>query len=140
MSANRSATIARNTFYSVTCHCATLLVQFIVRTFFIKCLTIEYVGIQGLFSNILTLLSLADLGMVNAMNFALYKPLAQNDQYKIGQIMLFFKKVYRLIAIIVLLLGVVLTPFLDVFIKEKPNITENLYVIYLFFVFNFQHL
>lgn len=136
MSANRSATIARNTFYSVTCHCATLLVQFIVRTFFIKCLTIEYVGIQGLFSNILTLLSLADLGMVNAMNFALYKPLAQNDQYKIGQIMLFFKKVYRLIAIIVLLLGVVLTPFLDVFIKEKPNITENLYVIYLFFVFN----
>ena len=72
MVANRTATIAKNSIYSVSCHCATLLVQFIVRTFFIKCLTIEYVGIQGLFSNILMLLSLAEMGMVNAMNFALY--------------------------------------------------------------------
>ena len=136
MVANRTATIAKNSIYSVSCHCATLLVQFIVRTFFIKCLTIEYVGIQGLFSNILMLLSLAEMGMVNAMNFALYKPLANNDQNKIGQIMLFFQKIYRIIAVLVLLLGLSLTPFLDALIKEKPNIQENIYIIFLFFVIN----
>ena len=136
MSVNRTYTIAKNSFYSVFCHCATLLVQFVVRTFFIKCLTIEYVGIHGLFTNILIILSLADLGMVNAMNFSLYRPLASNDQYKIGQIMLFFKKIYRIIAIVVFLLGIGLLPFLDFFLSEKPDIPENLNIIYLFFVFN----
>lgn len=136
MSVDRTQIVAKNSTYSVACHCATLVLHFVVRTFFIKCLSIEYVGIQGLFSNILMLLSLADLGMVNAMNFSLYGPLARNDQYKIGQIMLFFKRIYRIIAIVVFLLGIGLLPFLDFFLSERPDIPENLMVIYLFFVFN----
>lgn len=136
MPVDRAATIAKNSTYSVACHCGTLLLQFVVRTFFIKSLSIEYVGIQGLFSNILMLLSLADLGMVNAMNFSLYGPLANSDQYKIGQIMQFFKKIYRIIAIVVLFLGFTILPFLDFFLSERPDIPENLNIIYLFFVFN----
>ena len=63
--------------------------QFVVRTLFIKCLTIEYVGIQGLFANILTVLSFAELGIGNAVSFSLYKPLAEDDRYKVAQLIQF---------------------------------------------------
>lgn len=136
MSSSRTSIIAKNSTYSVICHCLTMVLQFVVRTFFIKCLTIEYVGIQGLFSNLLLILSLADLGMVNAMNFSLYKPLADDNLDKVAQLMAFFRKIYKIIAIIVLLLGLGIMPFISYFITEKPSIPESIYLIFLFFVFN----
>lgn len=136
MAVSRANTIAKNSAYSVACQTLTLLMQFVVRTFFIKCLTIEYLGVNGLFSNILTILSFADLGLVNAINYSLYKPLAEHDDYKVAQLMTLYQKVYRVIAVVVLVVGLSLVPFLDFFVKEKPNIAENFSVVYIFFVVN----
>lgn len=136
MAASRANTIAKNSAYSVACQTLTLLMQFVVRTFFIKCLTIEYLGVNGLFSNILTILSFADLGLVNAINYSLYKPLAEHDDYKVAQLMTLYQKVYRIIAVVVLVIGLSLIPFLDFFVKEKPDIAENFSLVYVFFVVN----
>lgn len=111
----------------------TLGVQFGVRTVFIYILGATYLGISGLFSNILSLLSFAELGFGQAIIFALYKPIAQNDENKIGALMALFRNVYIGMFIIVSVLGLSLIPFLDFFIKTPPDI-QHFKLIYILYV------
>ena len=71
-----------------------ILSQFISRTVIIKVLTIEYVGLSGLFSNVLMMLSLAELGLGEAIIFSMYGPIARSEKEKISDILGFYKKVY----------------------------------------------
>ena len=108
---------------------------FIVRTIFIKILGQTYLGVNGLLTNVLSMLSLAELGIGTAINFSLYKPLAENDNIKISKLMTFYKKSYRIIAFIVCIIGIILFFFLDVIIKDADNI-QNLNIIYFLFLAN----
>ena len=74
----------------------TLLLSFASRTVFIYVLGANYLGVNGLFSNILTILSLTDLGIGSAIAYYLYKPISINDKERIKSLMLFYKKCYRL--------------------------------------------
>ncbi len=112
----------------------TYIVSFIYRTFFIYSLGKVYLGVQGLFSNILSMLALAELGISTAITFSLYKPIAQNDKEKIKSLMLYYKRAYRIIAVVVGVIGFSLTPFLSFFLKEMPNIREPIHLIYLLYV------
>lgn len=112
-----------------------LLCSFITRTFFIRILGSTYLGVSGLFGNILTLLSLAELGVGQAIIFSLYKPLAENDNDKIHALMLVYKKIYRLVFWFVLCVGMALVPFLKYIINDfdkYPDIT----IIYMMYVVN----
>lgn len=111
------------------------ILRFISRTIFIKILGETYLGVNGLLSNVLGILSLADLGISTAISFSLYKPLAENDKEKIKTLMYFYKKAYFIIGTIVLILGLILLPFLDFFIKGDHGI-ELLNVYYLVFLAN----
>lgn len=113
----------------------TLISAFVVRTVFVKCLNAEYLGINGLYSNILTVLSLAELGFGTAMVYSMYKPLANNDEKKLIQLLVLYKKVYSIIGMVVLLIGLCLVPFLDVLVKDQPNI-EGLKIYYILFLIN----
>ena len=112
------------------------LMSFVVRTVFIKMLNSEYLGVNGLFTNILTVLSFAELGIGTAILFNLYKPVADNNKEKIKSLMLLYKKCYRIIGTVVFLVGLCVIPFMDIIITEAPNIKENLILIYLLFLFN----
>lgn len=112
------------------------VVGYICRMVFVRCLSAEYLGINGLFSNILSMLSLAELGIGGAIGFALYKPLAEDNKEKITTLMQFYGKAYKIIGIVVAIFGLVMMPFLGIIITEQPNIAENLYVIYLIYLFN----
>lgn len=109
--------------------------RFVLRIIFVKVLAEVYLGVNGLLSNVLGILALSELGIGTAINFSLYKPLADNDKEKINSLMKFYKKAYRIIALIVLVLGLCLLPFLDFFIKDTSGI-ENLEIIYLIFLTN----
>ena len=111
------------------------LLNFIVRTIFIKTLGELYLGVNGLLSNVLSMLSLADLGVSSAISFCLYKPLADNDYNKVSQTMTFFKKVYEIIGIIVAIFGTILYFFLDDIIKEYDSIPQ-LNIIYVLYLIN----
>ncbi|TPN89139.1 lipopolysaccharide biosynthesis protein [Aquimarina algicola] len=112
-------------------------VGFISRTVFINYLAVEYLGINGLFSSILSVLSLTELGVGTAFIYSLYKPLAEKNKQAIATIMRLYKKVYISIGIAVFILGLCVLPFLDLIIEEKPeNVVENLSFLYLFFLFN----
>lgn len=114
----------------------TALVNLISRTFFIKLLGNDYLSVNGLFTNILTLLSFTELGIGNAIIYSLYKPLAENDEIKVCEILMLLKKAYRIIAITILCLGICVIPFLDVIIKDVPDISESLTILYLLFLGN----
>ncbi len=112
-----------------------ILCQFISRTVIIKVLAIEYVGLSGLFSNVLMMLSLAELGIGEAIIFSMYGPIARGEKDNIGAIMAFYKKVYITVGLFVMFAGLAITPWIGVFIKEMPNIPE-IYWIYALYVIN----
>ena len=84
----------RNILISITGQIITIFVAFFSRSIFLKYLGTEYLGLNGLFSNILSMLSLVDLGIGPAIIFSLYAPLAKNDEKAIGALLSFYKKVY----------------------------------------------
>lgn len=109
--------------------------RFISRIIFVKTLAEVYLGVNGLLSNVLGILSLTELGIGTAIGYSLYEPLAKKDNDKISSLMQFYKKAYHIIAIIVLLLGLVLLPVLPYLIKDTADI-ENLNIIYIIFLLN----
>ena len=114
----------------------TTILGFVNRTVFISCLAAEYLGVNGLFTNILSMLSLAELGIGTAIIYALYKPLANKDEKQISKLMNFYSKAYISIGIIIFVLGIALMPFLHIIIKNEPNIVESIYLIYFIYLFN----
>ena len=108
--------------------------SFAVRTVFIKILGEEYLGVNTLFTNILQVLSLSELGISTAINYALYKPLAHQDYKKISAILKFFKKAYIVIGLIILCIGILIIPFLGIMLKT--NNVPHTTLIYLLFLIN----
>lgn len=112
-----------------------VLVSLCARVFFLHYLNHTYLGLNNLFSNVLTMLSLVELGVGPAMAFSLYGPLAQGDTEKLKSHMDFYKKAYRTIGIGIAALGLVFLPFYTVFMDSVPDI-PHLDAIYLLFVAN----
>lgn len=108
------------------------ILLFVVRIVFVKTLGKVYLGVDSLFTNILTVLSIADLGISTAINYCLYKPLSDKDYKRVSTIMSFYKKVYNILGIIVLIIGLLVIPFLKFVVREN---VENLYLIYLIYLF-----
>jgi len=113
----------------------TILLNFVVRTIFIYCLNEAYLSVNGLYSNILTVLSLAELGFGSAMVYRMYAPVAVKDYQKTAALLQFYKKIYIIIGVVIFLLGLCVIPFMDYIIKDKPDIS-GLTLYYILFVVN----
>lgn len=114
-----------------------LFMNFLQRTIFILILGQTLTGVNSLFSGILSMLSMAELGIGSALNYSLYKPVANKDYEKIKSYMLFYKKAYRVIAAVITIIGLALTPFLKYLVKNPgDNTIQELTVYYLIFLFN----
>ena len=111
------------------------IIGFACRMVFVRCLADDYLGLNGLFTNIISMLSLAELGISSSIAYALYKPIAHKDNEKIASLMSFFKRAYMIIGCIIFFLGLCTIPFLQYLIPEAPNIKENINLIYLLFLF-----
>ena len=116
-------------------HLLNMALSFISRMIFIRYLAAAYLGVNGLFSDILGMLNLAELGIGSAMIFSMYKPAAENNREELGQLMNLYRILYRIVAAFVLVVGLALLPFLDVLIKGDSGI-ENLRIIYLMYLGN----
>lgn len=132
---SRTENSLRNIKFALFFQAASILVAFLTRKVFVLVLTQEYLGLDGTFSNILTMLSLAELGIGGAITYSLYKPLAQDDRAQITALMALFRRVYWSIGGIVALLGCALAPLLPVLIRDMPDL-PHIYLIYMLFVLN----
>lgn len=111
------------------------ILRFISRTIFIKVLGEQYLGINGMLSNVLGILAFADLGIGSAIGYSLYKPLADNDKEQVKALMNFYRKAYLIIAIVIMVSGLILVPFLDFFVKDSTGV-PHLKLYYLLFLAN----
>ena len=125
----------RNFIFAIAAQAVTVVLSFITRTCLIYCLGIEAVSINGLFTEVITALSLAELGVGSAIVYNLYKPLSEGDHQKVSQLMNLFRKAYRIIALATLVIGVSLTPWIHLFIRDLSYGINYIRVIYLMFVF-----
>ena len=131
MKTSRTKNAIRNSYVGLIAQVITLFLNFINRTFFIKLLNVEYLSLNGLFSNILSILSFTELGVGTAIAYALYKPVAYEEKEKIKSLLNYYKKVYRIIGITIFGLGLVLIPLFPFIIKEVPDVKESIYLIYI---------
>lgn len=124
----------RNSFWGASSNAIMTLLNFIVRTIFIKKLGNEYLGINGLFTNILYILSFAELGVGHAITYCMYKPVADGNYEKVKSLLKLYKKFYNIIGIVIFGMGLLVIPLFPIIIKDMPNIKESLIVIYLFYL------
>lgn len=115
---SRVAKSMKNTVFGMVGLFCSLIVSFITRSIFIRILGVEYNGVNGLFSNVLQVLNLAELGFATSIAYALYKPLKEHDEKTAAMLMHYFAKIYRIIAIIVAVAGCCCIPFLQHLISE----------------------
>lgn len=114
----------------------TILSPFLVRTVLIHTLSVEYVGISGLFTSILQMLSMADLGFASAIVYSMYKPIAEGDHETVSSLMNFYKKIYRVIGGIIFGIGIILLPFLDKMISGDCPADVDIHIVYLIYLAN----
>ena len=113
-----------------------LLMPFVERTIMRYVLGSLYLGLNSLFTSILSVLSLAELGFSSAIVYNMYKPIAENDVKTVNALLNLYKKVYRIIGCVVLTIGCLLIPFLPNLINgEYPN-NVNIYIVYAIFLLN----
>lgn len=134
MTESRTGNSIKNAGATIVCRIATMLMDFVLRTVLIRCLSIEYGGVSTLFTDILQVLSLMELGLGGAIIYALYKPLADEDYPKINALMRFYRKAYNAIAAGVFFLGLACIPFLNSIVKNVPDIKEDIRLIFMLYV------
>ena len=110
----------RNAAVGLVCKMLVLVLNFVVRTAFAYTLSVEYLGIDSLFANVLVILNLSDLGLSSVIVFALYKPLAEGDESRVKSLLHFYCNTYRILGFVFLGAGAALTPFLPICLRARP--------------------
>ena len=130
MKFDRAKNASRNIVFGLIQRIYQLLVPFAMRTAMIYWLGVEYLGLDGLFTSILSVLNLAELGIGSAMVYKMYKPVAEDDKNKICALMRLYKYYYRIIGFVVLLGGILITPFIPKLISSDLPEGINVYALY----------
>jgi O-antigen/teichoic acid export membrane protein len=125
----------RNSSWAFISQAISIIFSFINRIILIRILGIEYVGINGLFKDILYLLSIAEMGISYALMYEMYKPMHLNDSELLNQIVFYYQRLYTKIGLFIGAIGLLITPFLYIIVPDIKPI-ENIQLIYIVFVLN----
>lgn len=136
MAGSRTQNSIRNIAFGAINRIVSILFPFIVRTIFIYYLGEEYLGLNSLYSSILQVLNLADLGFASAIVASMYKPIADGDVRKVSALMNLYRKIYKVIGLVLLSVGLVLTPFIGKLINGNPPDDINIYFLWVLYLFN----
>lgn len=115
------------------CQFLMILLKFVTRRLFTQSIPDEYLGLENLYTNIIGILNLADLGIGTAIGYSLYRPLAEKDEEKVAALMRYMAVIFRRIAMIILILGIIAMPFLSFFAPEIKKL-PHAYLVYLFYL------
>lgn len=131
MRIERTKNATKNIIFGIILKLYQILVPFLMRTTMIYFMGVEYLGLNSLFTSVLQVLNLAELGIGSAMVFSMYKPIAEDDNEKICELMNLYKLYYRIIGLVILVVGLILCPFIPYLIKSDLPPDMNIYVLYL---------
>lgn len=136
MEFDRAKNSKRNIIFGILSKIEALLLPFVVRTLLLKEMGEGYLGLNGLFTSVLTVLSMAELGFSNAIIYSMYKPVAEGDVKAINALLKLYRKVYRCVGCVILIIGLVLIPFLPYLIKGYVPSDIHLTTLYLIYLMN----
>lgn len=131
MKIERTKNATRNMFYGIVLKLYQIGVPFLMRTAMIYFMGVQYLGLNSLFTSILQVLNLAELGVGNAMVYSMYKPIAEDDKPIICALMRMYRNYYRIICSVIAIIGLLLTPFISKLINGELPPELNIYVLYL---------
>ncbi|HJJ18401.1 MAG TPA: oligosaccharide flippase family protein [Clostridiaceae bacterium] len=132
----RTKNAMRNIIFGFINRLVLILGPFVIRTILIKKLGAEYLGLSSLFTSILQVLNLTELGFSSAVVYSMYKPIVEKDVEKICALLNFYKKVYRIIGCVILVLGIAIMPFIRNLINGSYPNDINIYILYGIYLFN----
>ena len=127
---SRAKNTMRNTLWGAIYRVATLIGPFAIKTIIIKELGQEYNGLSTLFTSVLTVLNLANLGFNSSLVFTMYKAIAEDDKPALCAMLKFYRKVYRIVGLVILGMGLAVMPFLPWLVKNDCPPDVNLYVLF----------
>lgn len=130
MKLQKSKNATRNIIYGMLLKIYQMFMPFIMRTVIIYYLGAEFLGLNSLFNSILQVLNLAELGVGSAMVFSMYKPIAENDTQKLCALLNLYKKYYRMIGMLILIVGITIVPILSKLISGNLPAEVDLYILY----------
>lgn len=136
MATDRTAQSAKNALAGIVNKIIGIAAPFLLRTIMIQKLGVEYLGLNSLFSSVLQMLSLTEMGFGSAMIYSMYKPMADGDTDSINSILGFYKKIYRLIGCVVLVIGLILLPNIRLFIASDYPENINIYIVFAIYLAN----
>ena len=136
MKVERTKNTGRNVIWGVANQIIVLGFPFIIRTIMIWSLGTNYLGLNGLFSSVIQMLNLTELGFSAAIVYSLYKPIAEDDETTVSAYLAYYRKVYKIIGFIILAAGLILTPFLPFFVKKDVPEEINIYILYIIYIVN----
>ncbi|MBR0365560.1 MAG: polysaccharide biosynthesis protein, partial [Clostridia bacterium] len=131
MSSTRTQNAKRNIYASLVNKVIAMLLPFLTRSAIIYFVGALYLGLNGLFTSILSVLSLAELGIGSAMVFSMYEPIAKGDTETVCALLKLYEKIYRIIGTVILVFGLALTPFITKIIHGDIPTDTNIYILYL---------
>ena len=134
--AGRFENSIRNIAVSFVNYLAWIILPFLLRTVIIYALGEEYLGLNGLFSSILQVFNIADIGLSSAIQASMYQPIAQKDYKKISALLYFYRKVYGVIGLVILLISIGCLPFLPSLIQGSYPENVNIYMLFLLYALN----
>ncbi len=131
MKIERTKNATKNIVFGILLKLYQIIIPFLMRTVMIYFLGVGYLGLNSLFTSVLQVLSLAELGIGSAIVFSIYKPIAEDDTTTICALMRLYKIYYRIIGIIIFTLGLILCPFIPYLIKSDLPYGINVYILYI---------
>ena len=130
MKIERTRNASRNIVFGTVLKFYQILIPFAMRTIMMYTIGVHYLGLNSLFSSILQVLNLAELGVGSAMVFSMYQPIANDDSITICALMKLYKLYYTVIGAIILVIGLFLVPFIPELIAGDVPATINIYILY----------
>lgn len=124
----------KNMIYSIISNALTIIIGFLVQKVFLSILGTEYLGLNSLYTNIVSMLAIADLGIGSAIIYNLYEPVAKNKKEKIKSLMRFYRNTYRIIALIIFVIGLIIIPFLGIIVGKTTIPNAELIILFILFL------
>lgn len=136
MNLERSKNTKRNIVAGLINQCVSLLLPFLIRSLMIRQMGVEYLGLNSLFSSILQVLNLAELGFGSALVYNMYRPIAENDTDTVCALLKAYRNIYRLIGAVIFVIGLVVLPFIPRLVSGDYPVGINIYILFLIYLVN----
>ena len=133
---NKTKNTIQGTFWGILNKLTAILCPFVIRTIIIRLLGAEYAGLSSLYTSILHVLSLAELGIGSAMVYQMYEPVARDDKAALSALLAYYRRAYAIISLVILGIGLAICPFVRFLIKGTIPQDINIYILFLIYLLN----